>query len=66
MLLEKEVTRLESMEFQLMVLRSPTSVAKWPEYVFISEGNHLTSRFCRVEVGPTPDSKRWKCFKTEV
>jgi hypothetical protein len=40
-------------------VKSLTSVARWPGYMLISEGNpHLTSRFCRVELGPTPNSKR--------
>jgi hypothetical protein len=41
------------------VLRSPTSVARWPGYVYISEGNpHLTSRFCKDELGPKLNSKK--------
>jgi hypothetical protein len=48
------------------LLRSPTSVARWSECVFLSEGNpHFTSRFCRVELGPIPNSKmnKWRCWK---
>ncbi|MCI66257.1 LCR related CCP, partial [Trifolium medium] len=40
------------------MLKSLTSVVRWPEYVFISEGNpHLTSRVCRVELDSTHNSK---------
>src|SRR3954470_8763687 len=35
-------------------VKSPTSDNIWPEHVLISGGNpHPTSRFCRVELGPT-------------
>jgi hypothetical protein len=49
---------IKLLQFWTFLLRSPASVARWPEYVFISEGNpHLKSRFCRVELGPIPDFK---------
>jgi hypothetical protein len=33
------------------IVKSPTSVARYHVYMFISEGDpHLTSRFCRVEL----------------
>jgi hypothetical protein len=36
-------------------VKSPTSVARLSQYMFISEGNpHLESRFCRVELGQLP------------
>jgi hypothetical protein len=40
------------------MLKSPISVKRWPEHEFISEGSaHLTSRICKVELDPTPNSK---------
>jgi hypothetical protein len=50
------------------MLRSPTSIARWPEYMFISEGiPHVTDRFCRVELGLTFNSKnyKWQCYMYE-
>jgi hypothetical protein len=42
------------------IVKSPTSVARYHVYMFISEGDpHLTSRFCRVELGPIPNSKKY-------
>jgi hypothetical protein len=36
-------------------IKCPTPDARWHEEVFISGGNpHLTSRFCRTELGPNP------------
>jgi hypothetical protein len=41
---------------EMYMLRSLTSVARWPECVFISEGNpHLTRWFCKDELGSTPN-----------
>jgi len=40
------------------VLKSPTSVERWPEQVLKSGGNpHLTGRFCGVVLVPTTNSK---------
>jgi len=40
--------------FSVISVKSPTSDRWWSDNVFISGGNpHLTSRFCRVVLGPT-------------
>jgi hypothetical protein len=37
-------------------------VVRWPECVFISEGNpHFTSWFCRVELDPTLNYSKTIC-----
>ncbi|AES77398.1 hypothetical protein MtrunA17_Chr7g0217151 [Medicago truncatula] len=41
-------------------VKSPTSVRRWTDNVFISGGNpNPTSRFLRVVLGPTTISKRF-------
>jgi len=50
---------VSSKKCMFVVLKSPTLGEKRHEHVFISVGgsHHLTSRFCKVELGLTENSK---------